>query len=55
MKKQTALDWLHEELCSGRELSTIIQQAKQIEKEYNQKLADDAFKLGWESHKTFTS
>ena len=33
MNKQSSIDWLEKQLYSGRELSTIIQQAKAMHKE----------------------
>jgi hypothetical protein len=33
MSKQSSIDWLEKQLYSGRELSTIIQQAKAMHKE----------------------
>ena len=33
MGKQSSIDWLEKQLYSGRELSTIIQQAKAMHKE----------------------
>ena len=33
----------------------LFPKAIEIENSYRQKLADDAFRLGWESHKTITS
>jgi hypothetical protein len=34
--KQTAVEWLLEQLHSGKELSTVIRQAKAMEKEQHQ-------------------
>ena len=34
--KQTAVEWLIEQLHSGKELSTVIRQAKEMEKEQQQ-------------------
>jgi hypothetical protein len=31
--KQTAVEWLFEQLYDGKELSTVIRQAKEMEKE----------------------
>ena len=33
MSKQSSIEWLEKQLYSGRELSTIIQQAKAMHKE----------------------
>lgn len=59
MSKPTAVEWLIKELKDlgyyTYNLEKLCEQAKQMEKEYKQKLADDAFRLGWESHKTMTS
>jgi hypothetical protein len=61
-KKETTLKWFYENLKNYKSLDLndkIIQelfaQGLENEKQYNQKLADDAFRLGWESHKTFTA
>ena len=42
-KKQSSIDWLEKQLYSGRELSTIIQQAKAMHKEE----IEDAYEEGY--------
>lgn len=42
MGKQSSIDWLEKQLYSGRELSTIIQQAKATHK----KEVEDAYQKG---------
>ena len=42
MSKQSSIDWLEKQLYSGRELSTIIQQAKAKHKEE----VEDAYQKG---------
>lgn len=55
-KKKTAIDILQEKYFStGMLYKTDFAEAQEYEKQYKQKLADDAFRLGWESHKTITS
>jgi hypothetical protein len=53
-KKQTAVEWFYQRILA-KDIQGVFEQAKKMEKDYHQKLADDAFRLGWESHKTFTS
>jgi len=64
-KKQTPIEWFLSEFEKqiqfrpNSELDVwfknLFPKAIEIENNYRQKLADDAFRLGWESHKTFTS
>ena len=61
-KVQTPVEWFYEKLKTYKSLDLndkIIQElfaeCLEKEKQYKQKLADDAFRLGWESHKTITS
>ena len=42
-KKQSSIDWLEKQLYNGRELSTIIQQAKAMHKEE----IEDAYEEGY--------
>jgi len=62
MEKETAVQWFYKNLKNYKTLNLtdkliqdLYKQAMQMEHEYHQKLADDAYRLGWESHKTFTA
>jgi hypothetical protein len=67
-KLKTPVDWLEDALyvnvvventnkwiINENDLVRIFATAKEMEKKYKQKLADDAFRLGWEAHKTITT
>ena len=46
--EQTAVEWLVEQLHSGKELSTIIRQAKEIEQKQNQEIRQKSYMEGYD-------
>jgi hypothetical protein len=55
-KKKSAIEMLSKKYFkSGMLYKTDFEEAQEIENQYRQKLADDAFRLGWEAHKTITT
>ena len=64
-KKQTPIEWFISEFEKQIEFrpdseldvwfKELFPKAIEIENNYRQKLADDAYRLGWQAHKTFTT
>ncbi len=46
--KQTAVEWLVEQLHSGKELSTIIRQAKEMEAKQRQEDTNHGYSQGYD-------
>lgn len=61
-KIQTPVEWLSNQINTAKwkfaditDRNKIISEAIEMEKQYKQKLADDAFRLGLETGKVFKS